>query len=106
MPASPITFPTRAISDFILAPSSSGEPPTASAPVLKNFSSAFAWLIETLDLNLVAGMRRLNGVCTQSFNRAHGRVGHVFRGRYKSIVVDKVSYGLELSRYVVLNPGL
>lgn len=61
-------------------------------------------LIETPEPNLVAGMRRLNGVYTQRFNRRHKRVGHVFQGRYKSILVDKDSYGLELSRYVVLNP--
>jgi REP element-mobilizing transposase RayT len=61
-------------------------------------------LIETPEPNLVAGMRRLNGVYTQAFNRRHARVGHVFQGRYKSIVVDKDSYGLELCRYIVLNP--
>ena len=61
-------------------------------------------LIETPQANLVAGMRRLNGVYTQAFNRRHRRVGHVFQGRYKSIVVDKDSYALELSRYIVLNP--
>ena len=61
-------------------------------------------LIETPEPNLVAGMRRLNGVYTQAFNRRHKRVGHVFQGRYKSIVVDKDSYGLELCRYIVLNP--
>ena len=61
-------------------------------------------LIETPEPNLVAGMRRLNGVYTQAFNRRHGRVGHVFQGRYQSILVDKDSYGLELSRYIVLNP--
>ena len=61
-------------------------------------------LIETPEPNLVAGMRRLNGVYTQRFNRRHGRVGHVFQGRYKSILVDKDNYGLELNRYIVLNP--
>ena len=61
-------------------------------------------LVETPQPNLVAGMRRLNGVYTQAFNRRHRRVGHVFQGRYKSIVVDKDSYGLELCRYIVLNP--
>lgn len=61
-------------------------------------------LIETPEPNLVAGMRRLNGVYTQAFNRRHQRVGHVFQGRYKSIVVDKDSYGLELCRYIALNP--
>lgn len=61
-------------------------------------------LIETPEGNLVAGMRRLNQVYTQRFNRRHGRVGHVLQGRYKSILVDKQSYLLELCRYVVLNP--
>jgi putative transposase len=35
-------------------------------------------VIETLDPNLSRGMRQLNGVYTQRFNRQHGRVGHVF----------------------------
>lgn len=61
-------------------------------------------LIETPEANLVAGMRHFNGVYTQRFNRRHSRAGHLFQGRYKSIVVDKESYGLELCRYLVLNP--
>ncbi|MBC3833701.1 transposase [Undibacterium amnicola] len=61
-------------------------------------------LIETPDANLQAGMRQLNGVYTQQLNRVYGRVGHVFQGRYKAILVDKESYLLELCRYIVLNP--
>lgn len=61
-------------------------------------------LLETADGNLSKGMRQLNGVYTQYFNRQHNRVGHVFQGRYKAILVEKDSYLLELSRYVVLNP--
>jgi putative transposase len=61
-------------------------------------------LLETPQPNLVNGMRRLNGVYTQAFNRRHGRVGHVLQGRYKSIVVEKDSHLRELCRYVVLNP--
>lgn len=61
-------------------------------------------LIETPEPNLVCGMRRLNGVFTQAFNRRHGLVGHLLQGRYKSILVDKDAYLLELCRYVVLNP--
>lgn len=61
-------------------------------------------LIETPEANLVQGMRRLNGVYTQAFNHRHHRVGHLFQGRYKSIVVDKDNYLLELCRYIVLNP--
>lgn len=61
-------------------------------------------LIETPDGNLSQGMRQLNGVYTQNFNRSKNRVGHVFQGRYKAILVDKESYLLELTRYIVLNP--
>jgi len=61
-------------------------------------------LIETAEGNLSQGMRQLNGVYTQKSNRRHDRVGHVFQGRYKAIVVEKDSYLLELSRYIVLNP--
>lgn len=61
-------------------------------------------VVETPDANLSRGMRQLNGVYTQRFNRRHERVGHVFQGRYKGILVEKDSYLLELARYVVLNP--
>ena len=61
-------------------------------------------LIETPDGNLSEGMRQLNGIYTQKFNRNHAKVGHVFQGRFKSIVVDKDAYLLELCRYIVLNP--
>ena len=61
-------------------------------------------LIETPEANLAQGMRQLNGVYTQRLNRAHDRVGHVFQGRYKAILVERESYLLELARYVVLNP--
>ena len=67
-------------------------------------SNHYHLLVETPDANLSAGMRQLNGVYTQLTNRAHGRVGHVFQGRFKAIVVDKDNYLLELARYVVLNP--
>ena len=46
-------------------------------------------LIETPDGNLSKGMRQLNGVYTQYSNRRHGRVGHLFQGRYKAILVQK-----------------
>ena len=61
-------------------------------------------LIETPEANLSKGMRQLNGVYTQSFNRVHNRVGHVFQGRYTGIFVEKQSYLLELARYIVRNP--
>jgi REP element-mobilizing transposase RayT len=61
-------------------------------------------LVETVEGNLSQGMRQLNGLYTQHFNRRHRLVGHLFQGRYKAILVQKESHLLELSRYVVLNP--
>lgn len=61
-------------------------------------------LIETPDSNLSKGMRQLNGVYTQYFNRTHKRVGHVYQGRYVAIIIQKETYLLEVARYVVLNP--
>ncbi len=68
-------------------------------------SNHYHLLVETPDGNLSKGMRQLNGVYTQRFNRTHERVGHVFQGRYKAILVQQDSYLLELARYVVLNPA-
>jgi len=61
-------------------------------------------MIETPEGNLSRGMRHLNGVYTQRFNRLHARVGHLFQGRYKALIIEKESYLLELCRYIVLNP--
>ena len=64
----------------------------------------FHLLIETPTPNLSRGMRQLNGVYTQGFNRRHRKAGHLFQGRFKAILVERDSYLLELARYVVLNP--
>jgi REP element-mobilizing transposase RayT len=64
----------------------------------------FHLVLETVDGNLSKGMRQLNGLYTQRFNRRHSMVGHLFQGRYKAILVQKDPYLLELSRYVALNP--
>ncbi len=61
-------------------------------------------LVETPDANLAKGMRQLNGSYTQWSNRRHHRVGHLFQGRYKAILVDRDAYLLELCRYITLNP--
>ncbi len=61
-------------------------------------------LIQTPEGNLSKGMRQLNGVYTQASNRRHQRVGHLFQGRFKAILVDRDAYLLELARYIVLNP--
>jgi len=64
----------------------------------------FHLLLETPEPTLSRGMRQLNGVYTQAFNRSHKRAGHLFQGRFKAILVEKEAHLLELCRYVVLNP--
>jgi putative transposase len=61
-------------------------------------------LIQTPNGNLSRSMRHINGVYTQRYNRAHGLDGQLFRGRYKSIIVDGDSYLLQLVRYIHRNP--
>jgi putative transposase len=61
-------------------------------------------LVETPEPNLGRGMQWLNVSYSVWFNRRHQRSGHLFQGRYKSILVDPTGWGLELSRYVHLNP--
>lgn len=67
-------------------------------------SNQYHFVVETIEGNLSKGMRQLNGVYTQSFNRQHNRVGHVFQGRFKAILVEKEAYLLALSCYVVAYP--
>jgi putative transposase len=64
----------------------------------------FHLLLETPIGNLGEFMRHFNITYTGYFNRRHRRVGHLYQGRYKSILVDKASYLTMLSRYIHLNP--
>ncbi|MGH9424899.1 MAG: transposase [Terriglobia bacterium] len=61
-------------------------------------------LAETLEANLSEAMQWLNVSYSVWFNRRHRRVGHLFQGRFKAIVLDSQAWGLELSRYIHLNP--
>lgn len=61
---------------------------------------------ETPKANLAAGMKWLLGTYTSRFNRRHGLTGHLFAGRYKSIVVgDQGGYVRTVCDYVHLNPA-
>ncbi|WP_027134861.1 transposase [Geminicoccus roseus] len=86
---------------------------TLAATVVRRGWRLHAWclmtnhyhlLVETPEPNLARGMRDLNGIYTQAWNRRHRRVGHVLQGRYKAVLVEKESHFLELVRYVVRNP--
>lgn len=61
-------------------------------------------LIQTPQANISRAMRHLNGVYTQRHNRLNQSDGSIFRGRFKSIVVDSDAYLLQLSRYIHRNP--
>jgi putative transposase len=61
-------------------------------------------LLETPRPNLSRGMRSLNSVYAQAFNRRRRCRGHVFQGRFHAVLVEKERHLLELARYVVLNP--
>jgi REP element-mobilizing transposase RayT len=64
----------------------------------------YHFVLHTRQANLSRLMRHVNGVYTQRFNRRHGKVGHLFQGRFKAILVDTDAYLLTLCRYVELNP--
>lgn len=60
--------------------------------------------LQTPQGNLKAAMRQLDGSHTQKFNKRYGRVGPLFQGRYKAVLVEADSYSLQLSKYIHLNP--
>ena len=60
--------------------------------------------VETPECTLSTGMQRLLGRYAQRFNKRHHRRGHLFEARFKNVLVEKDAYGLELSRYIALNP--
>ena len=61
-------------------------------------------LMYTPDGNISLAMKFMNGVYTQRYNKQHHSDGPLFRGRFKSTLVDRDAYFLPLSRYIHLNP--
>ncbi len=61
-------------------------------------------LIRTPAGNLSEIMRYINGTYTQKINRKYSYEGSMFRGRYKSILIEEDGYLLELIRYIHRNP--
>lgn len=62
-------------------------------------------LCETPHGRLAKMIRHINGDYARSFNSRHRRVGHLWQGRYKAILVQDGPYLLECSRYIHLNPN-
>jgi putative transposase len=57
----------------------------------------------TPECNLSKGMHRLLSRYAQRFNRRHGRRGHLFQERFKSVLVEEATYATVLTRYIALN---
>ena len=60
--------------------------------------------LETTRPNLSRGMQFLNGCYSSYFNKRHSRVGHLFQGRFKALLIEKRGHYTEISRYIHLNP--
>ena len=61
-------------------------------------------LIQTMDKKLQEMMHQINNKYSKYFNYKYKRVGHVFQGRYKSIIVQDERYLLSVLRYIHQNP--
>ena len=69
--------------------------------LMPNHCHMLLWIPEA---NLSRGMQRLHGLYAQRFNRRHSFDGHLFQGRFHSVVVESHAHALELGRYIALNP--
>jgi putative transposase len=67
-------------------------------------SNHYHLLVRTPQPNLARGMRDLNGIYAQAFNRRYSRVGHLFQGRYRAVLVESDEHLLTALAYVVRNP--
>lgn len=41
---------------------------------------------------------------SQNINKRYGKIGHLFQGRYKAVLLDEEGYFLRLIRYIHMNP--
>lgn len=70
-------------------------------------SNHYHMVLETPEANLVAGMKWFQGTYTKRFNVRNRQWGHLFQGRYKSIVIDpeEPEYFCTACDYIHLNPA-
>lgn len=67
-------------------------------------SNHYHLVLVTPECTLSRGMHWLGSAYAQYFNRRHHRVGHLFQGRFKAILIEKQDYLNEVLRYTILNP--
>jgi putative transposase len=61
-------------------------------------------LVKTPTPTLGVGMQHLNGRYSQRFNLRYSRSGHLWAGRYHSVLIQRDAHLLEVVRYIALNP--
>lgn len=64
----------------------------------------YHFVVELRETTLSKGMQWFNSRYAQTFNRRHGRVGHLYQGRFDARLIEKENYLLEVIRYDALNP--
>ncbi|MDA3895087.1 MAG: transposase [Desulfobacteraceae bacterium] len=67
-------------------------------------SNHYHLLVQTRLANLKKAMQWMGSTYTRRFNNCHGKTGHLFQGRYKSILVQNDAYVMQLSCYIHRNP--
>jgi len=60
--------------------------------------------LETKENEIWDIMRRLSKLYTTNFNEKYKLVGHLFQGRYMSVLIEDDAYFLQISRYIHRNP--
>jgi putative transposase len=67
-------------------------------------STHYHLLVATPEPNVAAGMQYLKGRYAQWVNWSREEGGHLFEGRYRSVLVENDGHALEVHRYIALNP--
>jgi putative transposase len=67
-------------------------------------SNHYHLLVRSQRANLSRALHWFSGTYTRRFNNRHGRSGHLFQGRFKSMLVENDAYILQLSCYIHRNP--
>ena len=67
-------------------------------------SNHYHLLLKTVDANLSKAMQWFGTTYARKFNLGHHTNGHLFQGRFKSIIVENDAYLLRLSCYIHRNP--
>ena len=67
-------------------------------------SNHYHLLLKTIDANLSKAMQWFGTTYTRKFNIANHMQGHLFQGRFKSLIIQNAAYLLRLSFYIHRNP--